>query len=502
MEPNMKLDRQIRTPLFMQIAEQIIKNINSGIIKQGTRLPAERKFATILGVNRSTVINAYKELTDKGYVFSHVGSGTTVANVGIEKEKIDTFVWQELLSGQAESLINPYNSAMAELLSQKDLIAMDSGIADPELYPKKELAEISREILLSEGDMILQHNSPQGLLSLRESIVSIMKSRGIHTQTENIIVLNGSQQGLDLVSRILLEPGDCVFVEEQSFLGAIDIFRAYGVKLVSIPTDSEGLIIDRLEKAIKRTKPKIIYTIPTYQNPTGLSLSLQRRKELLELANKYQVPILEDDPYGLIYFNNNPIPALKALDSTENVIYLSTFSKVLANGLRLGWLVAPTELIKIATAAKQINDLHSCNLIQRMVDLYYRKGLFEQHLVEIRDKYKMKRDTMLKALSNYAPEDMKWNIPEGGYFIWATLPKELSAIKVLEEAVNNKVSFVAGPVFYSSAGGSNKIRLNYTFASSKDISHGIKILCNVIDGMNRKFIKQKKVLGRECIPIV
>ena len=432
---------------------------------------------------------------------SHIGRGTTVTNNQVKKEKSDNFVWQELLSGQAESLINPYNTAMAELLYQKDLIAMDSGIADPAHYPKEAFAKLSQDILINEGEVILQHNSPQGLLSLRESLVSIMKLRGIHTQVENIVVLNGSQQGLDLISRILLEPGDIVFVEEPSFLGAIDIFRAYGVKIVGIPTDSDGIIIERLEKAVKRTRPKIIYTIPTYQNPSGTSLSTIRRKELIEIANKYQVPILEDDPYGLIYFNK-PIPALKSLDTTESIIYLSTFSKVLANGLRLGWLVVPNELSRIVTAAKQINDLHSSNLIQRMVDLFIREGLYEQHLGQIREIYKNKRDTMHKALSKYAPEDMTWNIPDGGYYIWATLPPGLSAIRVLEEAVENKVSFVAGPVFYSSDNGSDKIRLNYSFSSADDITKGIKILSSVISNMKKQVVKQKTVLGREHIPIV
>ena len=501
MELNIKLDRQGKKPLFLQIAEQIVNDINLGVIKQGTRLPAERKLAKSLSVNRSTVINAYNELTDRGYVQSHIGSGTTVTNVNIEKEKEDIFVWRDLLSGQAESLINPYNSALKELLSERNLIAMDAGIADPDHYPKKALADISQELLLSEGNMLLQHGSPQGLLSLRESIVSIMKSRGIHSQVENVIVLNGSQQGLDLVSRILLEPGDSIILEEPSFLGAIDVFRTYGVRLVAIPTDGEGMVIDYLEKAIKRTKPKFIYTIPTYHNPTGLSLSSTRRKELLKIANRNHVPILEDDPYGLICFDNQPFPALKALDSTESVIYLSTFSKVIANGIRLGWMVAPPELTRIVVAAKQINDMHSGNFIQRMIDVYYRKGFFEQQILDIRGKYKLKRDTMLKALAKYAPEGMSWNTPQGGYFVWATLPDGLSAIKVLEEAVHNKVAFVAGPAFYLNDNGLRKIRLNYSYVSLEDINRGIKILCNLIESMKKKFTKNR-VLEKEYLPIV
>ena len=236
-----------------------------------------------------------------------------------------------------------------------------------------------------------------------------------------------------------------------------------------------------------------------------LDVKLDRQEKMplfLQIANRNHVPILEDDPYGLICFDNQPIPALKALDTTESVIYLSTFSKVIANGIRLGWMVTPPELTRIVSAAKQINDLHSSNLIQRMIDVYCRKGFFEQQILDIRAKYKLKRDTMLKALATYAPEGMSWNTPQGGYFVWVTLPGELSAIKVLEEAVNNKVSFVAGPVFYLNENGSSKIRLNYSFAPLEDINRGIKILCNLIEGMKKRFVKHRKVFDKEYLPIV
>jgi len=251
-----------------------------------------------------------------------------------------------------------------------------------------------------------------------------------------------------------------------------------------------------------------MHDIPNYRNwrvDMELDVKLDRQEKMplfLQIANRNHVPILEDDPYGLICFDNQPIPALKALDTTESVIYLSTFSKVIANGIRLGWMVVPPELTRIVSAAKQINDLHSSNLIQRMMDVYCRKGFFEQQIVDIRAKYKLKRDTMLKALEKYAPEGMSWNTPQGGFFVWATLPEELSAIKVLEEAVNNKVSFVAGPVFYINENGSRKIRLNYSYASLEDINRGIKILCNLIEGMKKKFAKNRKVFEKEYLPIV
>lgn len=257
MELDVKLDRRSKVPLYLQISGQIIKNISSGIIRPGSRLPAERKLAGLLGVNRSTVVNAYRELEAAGYVSPHVGRGTVVAADAAGPERVDMFRWEEVLSGQGESLINPYNSAMSDLLRQRDLISLGSGVAAPDLYPKEDLAGIAGEILLAEGEAVLQHHCSQGLKSLRESLSFLMAARGIKASPENIIVINGSMQGLDLVARLLLEPGDCVVMEEPGYLGAIDVFRAYGVKLIGLPVDPEGMVTDRLEVVLSRVRPKL-----------------------------------------------------------------------------------------------------------------------------------------------------------------------------------------------------------------------------------------------------
>lgn len=501
MDVNIKLDRQSQVPLYLQISNQIIKDINLGVFRVGSRLPAERKLAVLLGVNRSTVVNAYSELEAGGYVSSHVGMGTVVA-MPVNSDRVETFRWQEMLSGQGESLINPYNDAMSELLRQRDLISMDSGISAPELYPKEEFADICRDILLSEGESILQHNCSQGLKSLRESLASIMKLRDIDAHPENIIILNGSQQGLDLIARLLLEPGDCIIIEQPSFLGAIDLFRAYGVKLIGIPVDGEGMVVERLEKILNRVRPKLIYTIPTFQNPTGTCMSLSRRKHLLELANRYQVPVLEDDAYGLLYYEKPPLPPLAAMDRTGTVIYINTLSKTLCPGLRLGWMAVPPDLVKLVAAAKQLVDLHSNNLVQRMVDIYYRKGLLEKHWVRVRGKYAIRRDAMLHALEQYAPEGMSWNRPGGGFYVWASLPENISAIRLLQEAVEKKVSFVAGPAFYCSGEGRNKIRLNFTYETPESIGQGIKILCKVIRDLTVKVSGVRSTAKQEIMPLV
>lgn len=501
MFPDLKLDRNIKTPLYLQICDQIRREILSGALKAGVRLPAERKLAGLLGVNRSTVVNAYSELESGGYVTSHVGRGTEVAE-RTSGEKSDGFSWNEVLSGQGESLLNPYSKAMSELLHQRDLVLMDSGIADPELYPSEELAEIFMEVLPAEGKSLLQHNCPLGLKTLRESLAALMKLRGVYTVPENLIVLNGSQQGLDLIARLLLEPGDAVITEQPAFLGAIDIFRAYGAKLIGIPLDEEGMMVERLERVLSRVRPKLIYTIPTFQNPSGVTMSDQRRRHLIDLAAKYRVPVLEDDAYGLLDYGISPPPALASMDKAGTVIYLGTMSKILCPGIRLGWMAVPPEFARLASAAKQLTDLHTNNILQRVVDLYLRKGLLQQHLAEVKPKYIIKRDTMINTLEEYAPAGVSWNRPEGGFYIWASLPENLSAVHLLQEAVKKRVSFVAGPVFYPNREGSNMLRLNFTHAPAGAIKHGIKTLCAAIREMQERAGRADEELRREFIPIV
>ncbi|MFZ5647447.1 MAG: PLP-dependent aminotransferase family protein [Bacillota bacterium] len=500
MEITIKLDRQSKTPLYLQISGQIVSGIKSGELKAGYRLPAERKLARMLGVNRSTVVNAYSELEAAGYVTSHVGRGTEVAAQSGESKE-ETFRWHDLISGQGESLINPYNSAISEMLIQRNLIAMDSGVAAPELYPKEDLASICSEVLLSEGDSILQHNCPQGLKTLRESLATLMQTRSISVSPENIVVLNGSQQGLDLMARLLIEPGDSVVVEQPTFMGAIDIFRAYGARLIGVPVDAEGMVTEGLEGVLNRARPKLIYTISTYQNPTGISMSTGRRRRLLELAARYQVPILEDDAYGYLHYGSPPPPPLKSMDGSGLVVYLGSMSKILSCGIRLGWMAVPPDLARLVTAAKQLTDLHTNNLSQRVADIYIRRGLLEKHIFRVREQNRIKRDTMLHALEEFAPGGLSWHRPDGGLYVWASLPGSLSAVRLLQEAVERKVSFVAGPVFYSNGEGQNKIRLNFTYAAPEMIRKGIKILCGTIKDLARER-ETIKPPGREMVLIV
>jgi DNA-binding transcriptional MocR family regulator len=294
---------------------------------------------------------------------------------------------------------------------------------------------------------------------------------------DEVMMLSGSQQGIDLVAKLLLDPGDIVVVEEPSFFPAIQAFKTIGARVMGVPMDENGMRMDVLEQLLQRYRPKFIYTMPTFQNPTGIEMELERRKRLVELACKYRVLIVEDDAYGDLCYEGHSLPILKSMDNDGYVIYLSTFSKNIYSGLRLGWMVAHKRVVKEFAAAKQIMDLHSSSLSQWIIERFITNGSLEAHVPKICREYRIRRDAMYDALSKYAPADLIWNRPRGGYYIWCKLPGGVSASKLVSKAAKYKVVFVPGTPFFTSGQGDDFIRLNFTFAAFKDIDEGIKRLC-------------------------
>ncbi|HEY8909136.1 MAG TPA: PLP-dependent aminotransferase family protein [Desulfosporosinus sp.] len=304
--------------------------------------------------------------------------------------------------------------------------------------------------------------------------------RGIRTQAKSIMILSGSQQGLDLLSKVFLEPGDYVVMEEPSFLGAIGVFKAAGARILTVPMDEEGLRTDLLEQILSRHRPKFIYTLPTFQNPTGTNMSLSRRQELLKLAYQYHVPIVEDDPYSELYYENQPSPSLKSLDEYGHVIYLGTFSKMLFPGLRLGWCVAPPSVLEQLTLAKQHVDLHTSTTTQWMMTEFCKQGLLDEHLPIVRNQYKRQRDAMVAALTEFGPQGVTWTVPEGGYYLWCELPHGMKAATLLTKSAEKNVTFVPGNAFYVNSGGKDRIRLCFSRHPETTIREGIHRLCEAI----------------------
>ncbi|EHQ90123.1 PLP-dependent aminotransferase family protein [Desulfosporosinus youngiae] len=475
------INRDSDAPVYVQIIEQVRRQILSGELLPGFRLPAERKLAENLGVNRTTVLNAYSELKAEGLIGSRVGAGTIVlsyldeelSGCGSSREP----QWNQIFSQYSNRFDSCLVQDLLMLASRNDVISFATGIASPESGPIEALEGIENEVVNNRNFRSLLHTPTEGFISLRKVVCGLMQKRGLYCRPDEIMILSGSQQGIDLAARILIDPGDIVVVEEPTYFPAIQVFRTAGARVIGVPIDDKGMNVDVLEQLLHRYRPKLIYTIPTFQNPSGAEMELERRKRLVRLASKHNVMILEDDAYGDLCYEGNLLPMLKSLDNEGYVIYLSTFSKNIYSGLRLGWMVAHKKIIREFASAKQLIDLHSSSLSQYIVERFIENGSLEAHLNKVCSEYRTRRDIMYKALAKYAPKDLIWNRPKGGYYFWCRLPDGISSLKLLAKAADYKVSFVPGSPFFSSGQGDNFIRLNFTYAPLKDIEEGIKRLC-------------------------
>jgi 2-aminoadipate transaminase len=381
------------------------------------------------------------------------------------------------------------SSAIRELLkltSRPDVISFAGGLPAPELFPIEEFRVATDAVLAKQGRQALQYSTTEGYPPLREMIVRHMARYGIIVDIENVLITTGSQEALDLVGKVLINPGDRILTEEPTYLGAIQAFTMYGADYVTVPIDTDGLQTSKLEEGL-RSGPKFMYILPNFQNPAGTTLPLDRRLELIALASRYGVPIIEDDPYGQLRYEGDHIKPLVVLDAeaqqceknghyTGNVIYLSTFSKTLAPGLRLGWVVAPKDVIVRLVQAKQGTDLHTSTLDQMIAHEVARGGFIDQHVRRIREVYRRRRDLMLASLQRAFPDPsagVRWTRPQGGLFLWVMAPEWVDTGLLLEDAVKEKVAFVPGSAFHPLGGGRNTMRLNFSNATEPMIEEGI-----------------------------
>lgn len=383
------------------------------------------------------------------------------------------------------------SSAIRELLKlteQPDVISFGGGLPAPEVFPVEEFQEACKKVLHDYGAAALQYSTTEGYLPLRGMIARHTCRMNIEVTPDNILITSGSQQALDLLGKIFINEGDHILVEAPTYLGALQAWNLFGAQYITVPSDADGMITDELEKAL-RFGPKFIYVLPNFQNPTGITLSLERRKRLIELADHYGVPIIEDDPYGQLRYEGDHLPPIEVLDCQDrenhgcysgNVIYLSTFSKILAPGIRLGWVVAPQEVISKLVQAKQGADLHTATFSQMVAYEVGHGGFIDQHVQFICKVYHERRDVMLEALEEHMPPGVTWTRPRGGLFLWVTLPEDLDASEVLREAIQEKVAFVPGESFYPNGGGKNTLRLNFSNATPEKINEGIARLGRVV----------------------
>lgn len=376
-------------------------------------------------------------------------------------------------------------SAVREILkisSRPGVISFAGGLPAPELFPLDDITESAKRVISKYKGDAVQYSLTLGLTPLRQVLAERFRDKNEPTELDNVIITSGSQQAVELITRTFIEPGDTILTEYPSYVGALQIFQYHKAKIVCAGMDEEGLIADQVEQQIIKHQPKFIYVVSTFQNPTGITMSKSRRLALLEVAEKYGVPIVDDDPYGDLRFKGAHVPPLKELGG-DAVISLGTVSKILAPGLRIGWVNARKDLITILEKLKQADDLHAGTLNQYIFLDFIQRGLLEPHIRKIRADYGAKRETMLAEIERSFPSGVSWTKPEGGLFLWVTLPRHLSAQDVFDKAIAKNVAFVIGQPFYPDGKTLNTFRINYATASKNDILKGINTLAAILKEM-------------------
>lgn len=394
--------------------------------------------------------------------------------------------WERLF---AQRTLTMRSSAIRELLKvteNRDVISFAGGLPAPELFPIAAFHEACSRLLAEKGESALQYGTTEGYRPLREFIAREHSSKYMALTTENVLITASSQQALDLLGKLFFDPGDSVLVEAPTYVGALQAFRMYGANFLSTPIDEDGMCCDALEEVLP-SEPKFIYVVPNFQNPTGVTLSLPRRMRLLQLARQHGVPIVEDNPYEELRFEGDRIPSLISLDGQSrrglpgNVIHLGTFSKTLAPGLRLGWVVAPAEIIRRLALLKQGTDLHTSTFSQMLAYEIVRDGFLRQHIAELRAIYRERCAAMLRALEELFPAGVIWTHPRGGLFLWITLPEGVDSAAVLDTALQAGVAFVPGKAFYPDPElGFRHMRLNFSNSPPEKIREGVRRLSEAV----------------------
>lgn len=502
------LDRN--EPMYARITAGIRKAIQSGQLADNSRLPTNRELATLLKIDRSTVSRAYLELSQSGFIDSHVGRGTFVrpltqrsaARTAARTSDVPTnsvLNWSDKFSESSRTSLDLISRQPAGT-SQRDMISFAGGIPTEEFYPNDQFQRIVSQLLKSEhAAQMFGYSAADGSPYLRTQVKNHLQSHGIECGDEELLIVSGSQQGIDLVTNVLVDPGDLVVLEDPSYFWAICNFRARQARCLPVSMDDGGIRLDLLESYLTRQKAKLLYVMPSFQNPTGATMSLPRRMALIELATKYQVPILEDNFVGDLVYSDAPLPPLRSLPGGKDVvIHQGTFSKALCPGLRLGWLVAPPEVTARLLLAKRTSDLSTNSIAQIILAKYLEEGLYSKHLEHVRLCYRSRRDAMLAALARCFSGDVSndfsdggdgkfadgakltWSNPDGGLFIWAKLPNGLSAREFLTFAEMRGVSFSPGDMFFLNGGHSEYFRLCFIQTEESLIEEGIQRLARAM----------------------
>jgi 2-aminoadipate transaminase len=387
--------------------------------------------------------------------------------------------WAATLAQRTQNMQSSMIRELLVITQRPGVISFAGGLPAPELFPVREFREACNYVLSNDAEHALQYGPTQGYGPLLDFLAEKGQKYGVPSLAENILVTNGSQQALDLIGRVFIDPGDVIVMEAPTYLGAIQAFRLYGPQFITIPLDDEGMQVELLEDVLKETRAKCIYVLPNFHNPAGTTMSLARRMQLVRAAATYGAFIVEDDPYGELRFEGEDVPPIVSLHK-ENVIYLSTFSKTLAPGIRLGWISAPKDTIAKLVQAKQGTDLHTGTFVQHIVNDICQRGILRSHVRRIRAEYRERRDAMLRAMQAHFPAGVTWTIPQGGLFLWVRVPESVDVEILFDVALEEQVAFVPGYAFYPDGGGHHAMRLNFSCMDAENIEQGIQRLGRAI----------------------
>jgi DNA-binding transcriptional MocR family regulator len=486
-----ELNRNSAQPLYVQLAQDIQRRIRSGALPPGARLPTVRELARQLGVTRLTIHSAYSELQAGGWVEATVGRGTFVA---------DQVAMPGALA-QPTGEISGHN-LMSDMLRMAQLPGLRSlAMADPapDLYPLREFKSALDEALMS-GAAILSYASSQGDPLLRTVLADQLRDRGVRAGPDEILVTAGASQAMALIAQVLARPGDAVIVEQPTYLGLLNTLSAQGLRAVGVPVDEDGLVVDALEPLIMAHRPRFIYTIPVFQNPTGVCLSPARRATLLDLSARHRIPLVEDDIYGRLTYEGPAPQALYADDSAGLVIHVGSFSKSLLPGARIGYVAADPQLIGRLVVAKQANDLCSPPMIQRAMALFLQHGRLATHMRRVIPRYRERRDALITAMTRYFPSGVRWTTPRGGFCSWVALPPGASTTELYLAAVERGVAFAPGDVFFSGPAPRPYMRLAF-IQTPEVIGEAIQILGDVLSAqLTRRSFKTPAIA--DYVPLV
>lgn len=493
------LDRGSGTPLYLQIASAIRSAIEDGSMSPGFRLPSSRAIAEELSVQRKTVVQAFSLLREEGWLSAGVGQGTFVRRQppevreplfsgGAEDPKLGTnggsesdpdgFSWESVLPSTEQS--NDLWQYWLRDTGASDAIRFTGATADPAHFPTEEFQSVLEEVLHTSGSRSLDYGPAAGYLPLREWLADRLVRRGIDADAERLLIVNGSQQGLDLIARLLVREGDRVLVEEPSYSNGFRLLQAHGAEVDTVRFDAGGIEIDSLERACQKGGAQLLYTMPLFQNPTGMVLEEERIEPILSICRRYRVPIVEDHfDAELVYEGEPPVP-IAARDRAGQVILIGTFSKILFPGLRLGWMVVPRPLLRMIQDLKQLTDLSTGLLPQQAMDLYCRRGLLDEHLVRVRAINRVRLSTLLQSMEREFPGDVAWTRPRGGMTVWVQLPAGVDSLALLETVRRSGVEFSPGPLFFPNGGGSGFLRLCCVRETEDRIRRGVHLLGEAI----------------------